>query len=581
MAQKEKEELRTPIVGVLGHVDHGKTSLLDKIRGSAVAEGEAGAITQHIGSTVVPLDVIENICEDIAQNIEIPGLLFIDTPGHHAFTTLRSRGGSLADLAILVVDIREGFQPQTKEALRILKEYETPFVVVANKIDKIDGWISERGNFSEKNQSERAKKNLNNSFYSLLGELSDQGFSGDRYDKVDDFTKEIAVVPTSAETGEGIPDLLAVLIGIAQRFLENELTLHATGPGIGTVMEIKEEKGLGTTIDVLLYDGVIQVGDKIVIGGEDPIQTEVRALLKPPELGDIRKEKEFQRVDKSVAADGIKIAAPSLNDVKAGAPLRVISDNIEEIIEDIKDEMDEVDVETEEEGIVVKADTMGSLEALIRILDAPVSKAGEGDVTKRDIVEAQTQEGKYRSVLAFNVNILDDAKKEAEESLVQIFQSQVIYELVEEYEEWSEGLQKERVSKMMDALVFPGKVKILHDHVFRQSNPAVVGVEILNGKLEKGVEIEKNGKKVGIVKGIQKEGEDIDSIENGERASVAIDGPTVGRQIKEGDELYVKVPEKHAEALEKEVYEVLDDNEKEALDEYLQLKREDDIFWGK
>jgi translation initiation factor 5B len=156
--------IRQPIVSVLGHVDHGKTSLLDYIRGSTVAAREAGAITQHIGATEVPINAIYNVCGELlkGKKFTLPGLLFIDTPGHHAFTTLRIRGGSLADIAILIVDINEGFKPQTYESLRILKQYKTPFIVVANKIDAISGWQKTDG--IAKNRINNQRVNVKNIF---------------------------------------------------------------------------------------------------------------------------------------------------------------------------------------------------------------------------------------------------------------------------------------------------------------------------------------------------------------------------------------------------------------------------------
>ncbi|MFB6284022.1 MAG: translation initiation factor IF-2 [Halobacteria archaeon] len=585
------QELRTPIVSVLGHVDHGKTTLLDEIRGSAVVEGEAGAITQHIGSTMVPIDVIEQLCEDILPpKIEIPGLLFIDTPGHHAFTTLRSRGGALSDIAILVIDVNDGFQPQTREAVGILDQYETPFVVAANKVDRVPGWRPNPGaTFQESyaEQSDRAQGDLDQKIYELIGDLHDEGFNGDRYDRVKNFRKNIGVVPISAETGEGLAELLMVLVGLAQSYLKEDLELHATGPGLGTVVEVKEARGFGTTVDILLYDGVLEVGDEIVVGGKHkPIVTEVRALLKPGEMSEIRVEKEFEKVDRVTAADGIKVAAPDLDEAMAGAPIKVVDDRgLETVKDEVEEEMQERGVEVENQGIVVKADTLGSVEALGKTLDEAeisVKKATEGTVAKRDVVDAETSdERKNRVIMAFNVDVLEDAREYAQESLVKIFEGDVIYKLVEEYEEWTEGLESKRAEKVFESVVMPSKIRLLPDHTFRQNDPAVVGVEVVSGTLEKNVSVEKEGNVVGEVKGIQRQGEDIDEANLGDQVSVAIDGPTMGRQIKEGDHLYTRLPEKHAKILESELYESLDEPEREALDEYLERKREDSPFWAR
>ncbi|MGB9211529.1 MAG: translation initiation factor IF-2, partial [Halobacteriota archaeon] len=340
--------LRTPIVAVLGHVDHGKTTMLDKIRGTTIAAQEPGLITQHIGATEVPLDIIARLCGSLLEGIRLPGLLFIDTPGHHAFTTLRARGGALADIAILVVDINEGFQPQTTESLNILKRYKTPFIVAANKIDKIHGWLShDNMMFTEafKLQSERTQRLLDDRIYVLIEELYNLGFSSDRYDRVRDFTKNIGVVPISARTGEGIPDLLMVSLGLAQRFLDKDLRLNANGPAFGTVIEIKEEKGFGTTLDAIIYDGVLHAGDRIVIGALGrPIVTKIRALLKPESTGALK------RVRTVTAAAGVKIAAPGIENALAGSPLRVTTDDTDEVVAGVESEMREMAISTQDIG---------------------------------------------------------------------------------------------------------------------------------------------------------------------------------------------------------------------------------------
>ncbi len=325
-------KIRTPIVCVMGHVDHGKTSLLDRIRGSSVVTSEAGAITQHIGATIVPIEAIRKMSGSMEKiPINIPGLLFIDTPGHHAFTTLRARGGALADMAILVVDISQGFQPQTVEALQILRNCKTPFVIAATKIDRIHGWRINRdesflSTFAK--QNERVKTDVETKTYEIVGKLSDLGFSADRYDRVSDFRRNLAIVPVSAHTGEGIADLLMVMIGLAQRYLGEELRLSVDGPGAGTVLEVKEERGLGTTLDVILYDGTLSVGDEIAMASQnDVVVTKVRSLLKPRPMKEILVEDKFERVKAVVAASGIKVSAPGLEKVIAGSPLFVVRGN--------------------------------------------------------------------------------------------------------------------------------------------------------------------------------------------------------------------------------------------------------------
>jgi len=592
----DDQGLRTPIVAVLGHVDHGKTSLLDKIRGSAVIEGEAGAITQHIGATAVPLDVISDISGRLVDptDFDLPGLLFIDTPGHHSFSTLRARGGALADIAILVVDVNDGFQPQTHEAIDILRRTETPFIVAANKVDTTPGWNPNPDTPIQQSmdaQSASATDRLNENLYEIIGELSDQGFSADMYWRVQNFQRNVGVVPVSAETGEGIPDLLAVLMGLSQRYMKEEMEIDVAGPGAGTVLEVKEERGFGTTLDVVLYDGTVRKGDTIVVGGvEESIVTEIRALLRPRPLAEIRTEKRFDQVEEVVAAAGVKIAAPDLDDAMAGAPVRVVRDRpLEDVVADVEAEIAEIEVETTEDGLVVKADTLGSLEAIADALEEaeiPIVRAEVGDVAPRDIAVASTaNDPKHEVVLAFNVDVLADAERRGTEQDVRIFEEDVIYQLVDDYEEFVEGIERAQQEQVLDKIVRPSRFRVLEDHVFRQSDPAVVGVEVLSGTLKRNSRVVKwegnQPTRVGQLKSIQDEGEDIDELRAGNRAAVSIDGPTVGRQIKEGDELWSELPEKHAKILEQELREDVPSDELEALSQYLEKHRKRDPFWGK
>ncbi|APX95265.1 translation initiation factor IF-2 [Natronorubrum daqingense] len=593
---RDPTSLRTPIVAVLGHVDHGKTSLLDKIRGSAVIEGEAGAITQHIGATAVPLDIISSIAGDLVDpdDFDLPGLLFIDTPGHHSFTTLRSRGGALADIAILVVDVNDGFQPQTLEALEILKRSQTPFIVAANKIDTVPGWnATEDAPITEtyESQSDRVRSRLDESLYEIIGNLSDEDLSADLYWRVQNFQRNVGVVPVSAMTGEGVPDLLTVMMGLSQRYMKEEMEIDVAGPGVGTVLEVKEEKGFGTTIDTVLYDGTIQDDDTLVVGGQnDPIVTDVRALLQPRPLAEIRTESRFEKVESVSAATGIKVAAPDLADAMAGAPVRVVRDRpLEEVVDEVEAELADIAVDTDEQGVVVKADTLGSLEAMADALEEtelPIVRAEVGDVAPRDVSVASTAEDqKQQVILGFNVDVLGDADQRAENDDVRIFTDDVIYQLIEEYEEFVDELERAQQDTILENIVRPARFRILPDHTFRQNDPAVVGVEVNSGTVQNNANVVKyennEPERVGQVKGIQEQGEDVDEARAGNRVSVAIDGPTVGRQIEEDDELWIEIPEKHAKILEQELTSEIPGDELEALNMYLDKQRSRDPFWGK
>ena len=592
-AKGKQSNLRTPIVVVMGHVDHGKTTLLDKIRGTAVAKGEAGLITQHIGATEVPLDVVQDFCgSHFGKEIEIPGLLFIDTPGHHAFTSMRSRGGSLADLAVLIVDVNEGFQPQTIESLSILKRFKTPFVVAANKMDRIGGWhTTTNAPFAKslKVQSERVSEILDTRLYELVGELYKYGFDADRYDRITDFTRTVGIVPISAITGEGVPDLLMILVGLAQRFLKDNLQLTATGPGVGTILEVKEEKGLGTTLDVILYNGEFFAGDTVIVGtSREPLVTKIRALLKPKPLAEIRSEERFLPVKHVSAASGVKVSAPKLDNALAGSTIRVVSnpDEVEALSLELKSELDAVRIDTENEGLIIKSDTIGSLEALVGELkarDIHIHYADVGPISRRDVIRAAAiNDLFFFFFLGINVDILFDALNGIQKTNVPVFSSDIIYTIIESYERWVEDQKNKMEQERLEAVIRPGAVRILPDCVFRQSKPAVVGVQVIGGIVRTQVNLmREDGANVGVIKGIQAHNENQGSATVGQEVAISIDGPTVGRQIHEGDILYVNIPEKHARIVELELKPKLAEDEREVLENFLEIKRKKDPFWGR
>ncbi|NLV28412.1 MAG: translation initiation factor IF-2 [Methanomicrobiales archaeon] len=587
--------MRTPIVCVLGHVDHGKTSLLDCIRGSSVVSGEAGAITQHIGATIVPIDSIMNMSGSMKNlNISIPGLLFIDTPGHHSFTTLRARGGALADMAIVVVDIIEGFQPQTIEAIQILRNCKTPFVIAATKLDRIPGWRpTQKSPFlkSFSGQNERVTLLVETKVYDIVALLAEHGFSSERFDRVSDFARNLAIVPLSAHTGEGISDLLMVLIGLAQRYMEEALTLTVDGPGSGTVLEVKEEKGLGATIDVILFDGTICVGDEIAIATTTGVQTtKVRSLMQPRPMQEILIEDRFLRVKEVAAAAGVKVSAPGLDQVIAGSPVKVIGENPDEVRESIAREMTDINVTLSPEGLIIKADTIGALEALCKELTAheiPVMRAEVGQVSRHDVIEAETIKNPlFRALISFNTPVLPDAqdllRDPAYTEMIQFFSGNVIYHILEDYLEWRNNLKREMDQKRFEKIIFPAKIVILPGCVFRQNNPAVVGVRILSGTLRTGVNlVRRDGKKAGTIKSMQLRKENIHEAHAGDEVAISIEGATVGRQFDVEDHLIVGIPERHVKVLETEMLSHLTEDAKEVLDEYTRLFRRENPFWGK
>ncbi len=586
--------IRQPIISVLAHVDHGKTTLLDYIRGTSVARKEAGGITQHIGASEIPKEVIEEKCSAFLKKwnieIKIPGLLFIDTPGHEAFTLLRKRGGALADIAILLIDINEGVKPQTVEAIEILKSYKTPFVVAANKIDKIHGWkVFKNSCFLEsfEKQSDRTKAVLEEKVYSLIGQLAEHRIYAERFDRIDDFTKTVALIPISAKTGEGIPELLAIITGLVQKYLEKNLEIDEKGMGKGVVLEVKEAPGLGVVADVILYDGMLKKDDILLIGGlEETITTRIKAILKTKPLKEIRMEKKFVQVKEVVAAAGIRIVAPDLDKVIAGAPLRSVrsESEAEKAKEEIKSEIESIDIEKSINGVVVKADTLGSLEALAKMLNErsiKIRRFGVGTVSKKDVVYLEDMDEKNRVVFAFNVKISEEAKEFAKFKKIKIIKGNVIYKLIEDYEKYLEELEEKKKREILKGKTFPAKFKFLPDFVFRQSKPAIIGVEILHGRLKQKVDImNEEGKVIGTIHAIQKMGENVSEALKGERVAISIDGGVVDRNLKRGEIYYTFIPEEDYKELINNK-NLLKDDEFSLLEEIAEIMRKKDKFWGK
>ncbi|MEW6721639.1 MAG: translation initiation factor IF-2 [Candidatus Micrarchaeota archaeon] len=539
---------RSPIICILGHVDHGKTTLLDSIRGTAVAKKEAGGITQMIGASYVAKEDIDAISGTLAQkmkfSISIPGLLFIDTPGHEAFTNLRDRGGSLADLAILVVDVTAGFQPQTVESIRILKQYKTPFVIAANKVDAISGWKSAKTtSFLESlsTQPEHVRTRFDEKVYEVMGKISEHGFDSERFDRVADFSKQVAIVPISGKTREGLSELLVLIGGLSQRFLGNRLEIADNGRGKGSIIEVKEEKGLGTTLDVIVYDGVMKKNAEIAFMTANGVKTtKVRGLLEP-NLGG--KEK-FIFVDEVAAAAGVKIYAPGLDGAIPGSPIEVVEDP-ERDGRAIEAQFKSVIFSREEQGVVLRADSLGSVEALLRLLrDAgiPVKDAGVGNITRKDVISASVgaaEEPLLSVVLGFNVRVLDEAWAESRDSGIPIIYSDIIYRLIDEYQAWVKDTKEKMKKQALETLTWPGKVKVLEGYVFRASRPAIFGVDVLSGRVKKGYRLmDSSGTVVGEIREIQREKEKVEEASAGDQLAVSCDGITIGKNVNPSDVLY-------------------------------------------
>jgi len=585
-------------VAVLGHVDSGKTSLLDRIRGTGVQGREAGGITQHIGASFLPTETIKETCGPLYKKLEesesrVPGILVIDTPGHEVFTNLRARGGSAADIAILVVDVNRGFQPQTNESLKILQSRKVPFVVALNKVDQISGWRKTESKFISKvikEQDQSIQNDLDQKIYDVVGTLSILGYQSEAFYRVKDFKTEVAIVPISARSGVGIPELLAVLIGLTQQYLQKRLDQKEKEPR-GIVLEVNDEVGLGQSANIILIDGSIKKSDSIVVAKRDSVVvTKPKAILLPKPLDEMRDPRDkFKPVEKVDAAAGLKIASPELEGVLPGSTLYVASNDeeIKKYSKLIEQEMKSVFVDTEINGIILKCDTIGSLEAIMEMLkrsQVPVSKADIGPINRRDVMECKAIKEKDRHlgvILAFNVKTLPDAKEESEDSHIRIFEDNVIYSLIDNYNAWVEEDTTHEEDAIFSELTPISKFTFLKGYVFRNNNPAVFGIRIDVGELKHKVPLMNNaGKNIGRVHQLQHEGKTVTTAKVGQEVACSIQEVTIGRQIFEEDVLYTLPPSHEAKLLLGKFSHKLNPDEFAVLNEIVEIQRKRDAAYA-
>ncbi|RAO71241.1 uncharacterized protein BHQ10_007253 [Talaromyces amestolkiae] len=581
LAARSKDDLRSPICCILGHVDTGKTKLLDKIRQTNVQEGEAGGITQQIGATYFPVDALKQktavVNPDGAFEFKIPGLLVIDTPGHESFSNLRSRGSSLCNIAILVVDIMHGLEPQTLESMRLLRDRKTPFIVALNKIDRLYGWKKIDNNGFQESLAMQSKGVINE-FRSRVEQtklaFAEQGFNSELYWENKSMARNVSLVPTSAHTGEGIPDMLKLLTTLTQERMTNSLMYLSEVEC--TVLEVKVIEGLGTTIDVVLSNGVLREGDRVVLCGlNGPIATNIRALLTPAPLKELRLKSQYVHNKEVKAALGVKIAANDLEHAIAGSRLMVVGpdDDEEDLEEEVMSDLENLlsKVSKDQRGVSVQASTLGSLEALLeflRVSKIPVSNISIGPVFKRDVMLAGTMLEKgfkeYAVMLCFDVKVDKEAQAYADDVGVKIFTADIIYHLFDDFTKHMAELTEQRKEESKMHAVFPCVLKTVA--VFNKKDPIVVGVDVVEGSLKLLTPIavvkqnaagQKEIIQLGRVSSIERDHKAIQVCKRGQPSvAVKIDGanqPSYGRQLEESDTLYSEISRKSIDTL-KEFY---------------------------
>ncbi|XP_052297451.1 eukaryotic translation initiation factor 5B-like [Citrus sinensis] len=551
--KQAEENLRSPICCILGHVDAGKTRLLDCIRGTNVQEGEAGGITQQIGATYFPVENIQKRTEKLNADakLKVPGLLVVDTPGHESFTNLRSWGPGLCDIAILVVDIMDGIKPQTIESLDLLKERSVDFIIALSKADKLYGWKSCK-NAPIKKALEQQSKDVEDEFKmrlrNIITQFKEQGLNTELYYKNKEMGKTFSIVPTSAISGEGIPDLLLVLVNWTQKTMVKKLAFRNEVQC--TILEVKVCEGYGTTIDVVLINGVLHEGDKIVVCGlQEPIDTKIQALLTPHPMKELRVKGVYQHHKEIKAAQGIKITAQGLQDAIAGTSLYVVgpNDDLEDVKKAAMEEMKSVTEAASEgmksvmskvdktcEGVCMQASTWGSLEALLAFfisskMSIPVRDISIGPVHKKDVVTASIMLDKkkeYAAILAFDLKVTPEAQELANKLGVKIFNADTIYHLYNQFEAYIKNVMEMKKREVAADAVFPCVLKI--SLIFRRKDPVILGIVVLEGMVKVGTPIcftrENELIDVGRVASIKNNDKPVDVAKKGQEVSIKIEG---------------------------------------------------------
>jgi len=572
------------------------TSLADALRGTGVQAREVGGITQEIGASFFPMDTLREICGPLLDKaggeLQIPGLLMIDTPGHAIFSNLRLRGGSAADIAILVVDVLKGLENQTLESIDILKQRRVPFLVALNKIDMINGW--RKGSHGPllqvmKEQPPEWNDELEERLYNVVGGLSRLEFQSDAYYRVKDFRKQVSIVPVSARAHVGMPEMLAMLIGLAQQFLKGRLQTGDPSGGRGIILEMQEEVGIGETANVILTEGSLSVGDSIgLVRKEGAIKSKVKALFMPKPLDEMRDPRDrFTPVDSVQAAAGVKLVSADLAGVVPGTS--VVSFKTDREFQELKAEMEKelsnIVVKTDNMGVIVKAGSIGGLEALLRMLEErgiPVRQADIGDISKNDIVDAQVvgeHDPYLGAILGFDAKVLPEAKDYVGSN--PIFVSAIIYEVIDNYVNWAVAKREADEKAALSSLTRPCKLKVVPGTFFRRNDPAVFGVEIIAGTLRPKVRLmSSHGLELGTVQQIQDQGKALNEAKVGDKVAISVDGPTLGRQIKENDTIYTMPKSHEAKVLRTKLLGSLAPNERGVLEEIIAIKSPNDPMYG-
>ena len=509
--------LRSPICTVLGHVDAGKTSLLDMLRESNVQKKEAGGITQKIGTTFMKKESIEEITKEINKEIKIPGIIYVDTPGHECFSAIRLCGLLISDIIIIIVDIFKGLEQQTIECINLLHEYKKPFIIAVNKIDRLNGWKSNTPNMSTclknvlKNQNKNTLSILDDHINKICNQLSSYGFHSSLYYKNNDIKYTISIVPISAKLGFGLPDLIMLINVLSQQMISSKLTVTNKVDG-GYIIEKIKDKKYGNLLSSLLINGKIKNNDCIMLLDENDniVEFQLKHLYEPIEGLEVKDSLNILLVPEINTQLPFIIKCNDELNPKPGTPFYVVNkDNktkIYELLEKYKNKyLNPNKIKLEKYGIQINAKTYNSAQGLGELCNTKgiqISKIMIGDINKINLMKLNnkyenlnktkndfTFNKRYMVILAYDTCVSDELLKMAEDMNIKIMTNKLIYQLVEEYENHVVKLDKEFKNQYPN-LRKPCEIKIIDKFVFHKKDPIIIGVSVTKNNLHIGMVIE-------------------------------------------------------------------------------------------
>lgn len=575
---------RSPICCIMGHVDAGKTSLLDSIRQTSIASNEAGGITQQIGATFISKDFIQTKTKKIkgkfsTDELNIPGFLMIDTPGHEAFFKLRERGTSMCDIAILAIDIFEGIQPQTKEVIELLKKSKIPFVIAATKLDRVWGWKSLKDSIIRKSfrsQSKTSQNSFEGYIESLKIDLNKEGIKSEFYFKNKNPQKIHSIIPVCSLHNEGISDLMAFISYIATNLMNKKLITKEKLKA--SIMEVFYDKKIGWIMDVIIVNGIVSIGDTVIVPSLNDssfIEIKIKNILLPSLTTEMDKSKSWKSYSSVQGACGVRIIANDLKNVIAGGHLYSTKDYpIDKAIEKASQEVSNLfdELPKNESGVILMAETLGALEASSYLLvkeKIPVKHYQIGKISEKLLdhlaIMMDNQVENNKVILYFGKISTD--KKVSNKNLTLIH-NEVIYQLIEKYHKFKLATLKNITTRLLSngEAVLPVKMMMLKEFLFVKGGTQhfLLGVKVIYGRIYKNmpVTIVSKGKilHLGNIESIQKEKDSKEEAFKGDKVCLKISNDnhlTLGRQFDESWIMYSNQTRKSIDNLKRYFKDVL------------------------